>query len=314
MKKQKTERGEKEMIRNNKILSVLLIVFLATFIKVIFPVDVKADDESYDPLVIVSSYQISDDVIIPGEDFDLIIEVENKDKTVSARELLINLNFPEAITTVYPTLNQMYLESLKPGEKKEVVFNLNLSPYYQRSTVTFGVTISSGARSSYVNLFAPVQLNTSPFKILSKTVPEAAGAGEKIAVSLSFKSLLDEKLSNVILSVFVDDEKKPVNTANIGNLFAGASKSQNVTYFIYDKGKHSVRFELSYTMAEGNTATDEIYSGIIEITDPSDQNVSPADEIQEEVISDNDKLIIGGCLGLSFLLAIGIVLIIKKYN
>lgn len=302
------------MIRKIKTLSGLFLILLIAFIKVFSNVAVNADEIIEEPIVIVSSYKVSNDIVVPGEKFDLILELENKDKNDATTGLLVNINFPEGITTVYPSLTQVYIDSLNPGEKRKVTFNLNASQYYQRPTIAFGVTISSETRSNYVNVFLPVELNTSPFKILSKTVPEEVGAGEKIAVSLSFKSLLDEKLSDVILSVFVDDEKKPVTTAGIGNLFAGASKTQDVTFFIYEAGKHTVRYELSYATSEGDTSTDEIFSGDIQILETPADNVSQTSEVIDESMTNQDKMIIIGCLGMSFLLAIGIVLIVKKYN
>jgi len=311
---QKTEREEIKMIRKIKTLSGLFLILLIAFIKVFSNVAVNADEIIEEPIVIVSSYKVSNDIVVPGEKFDLILELENKDKNDATTGLLVNINFPEGITTVYPSLTQVYIDSLNPGEKRKVTFNLNASHYYQRPTIAFGVTISSETRSNYVNVFLPVELNTSPFKILSKTVPEEVGAGEKIAVSLSFKSLLDEKLSDVILSVFVDDEKKPVTTAGIGNLFAGASKTQDVTFFIYEVGKHTVRYELSYATSEGDTSTDEIFSGDIQILETPADNVSQTSEVIDESMTNQDKMIIIGCLGMSFLLAIGIVLIVKKYN
>ncbi len=311
---QKTEREEIKMIRKIKTLSGLFLILLIAFIKVFSNVAVNADEIIEEPIVIVSSYKVSNDIVVPGEKFDLILELENKDKNDATTGLLVNINFPEGITTVYPSLTQVYIDSLNPGEKRKVTFNLNASQYYQRPTIAFGVTISSETRSNYVNVFLPVELNTSPFKILSKTVPEEVGAGEKIAVSLSFKSLLDEKLSDVILSVFVDDEKKPVTTAGIGNLFAGASKTQDVTFFIYEVGKHTVRYELSYATSEGDTSTDEIFSGDIQILETPADNVSQTSEVIDESMTNQDKMIIIGCLGMSFLLAIGIVLIVKKYN
>ena len=310
----KTEREGIEMGRKIKTLSGLFLILLIAFIKVFSYVDINADEIIEEPIVIVSSYKVSNDIVVPGEKFDLTLELENKDKYDASTGLLVNINFPDGITTVYPSLTQVYIDSLKPGEKRKVTFNLNASQYYQRPTIVFGVTISSETRSNYVNVFLPVELNTSPFKILSKTVPEEIEAGEKIAVSLSFKSLLDEKLSNVILSVYVDDEKKPVTTASIGNLFAGASKTQDVTFFIYEVGKHKVRYELSYTMSEGDTSTDDIFSGDIQILEAPLENASQTSEVIDEGMTNQDKMIIIGCLGMSLLLAIGIVLIVKKYN
>ena len=152
------------------------------------------------------------------------------------------------------------------------------------------------------------------FKVVSQSIPEEAGTGDKIAASLSFKSLLEEKLSNVVLYVYVDSDSKPVASANIGNITAGASKTQNMTFFINEKGRHTLKFELSYSNSEGIFSTTELYSGKIQIGEQSEDSNLPESDIQETSISDRDKMIIGGCLGLSLLLGVGIVIIAKKYN
>lgn len=301
---------------NNKIKTLLSLLLVFAFISFNSLISVKAVEPviEYEPFIMVSSYEVTDDIIIPGKAFELIIEVENTDPKVATRGSLMTISFPDGISTAYQSSNQIYLEKLAPGEKRKVTFKLYASQYYGRSLVPFMINITSEIRTNSATIYAPVQLDLSAFKVVSQTVPEEAGAGEKIAVSFSFKSLLEEKLSNVILSVYVDNESKPVTTANIGNISGGASKTQNLTFFIYEKGRHSVRFELSYNMAEGEASVAELYSGKIMINDASENAYPIINEVQEEAITGRDKLIIIGCLGLSVLLGIGIVLIAKKYN
>ncbi|MBO4921457.1 MAG: hypothetical protein J5372_06035 [Lachnospiraceae bacterium] len=306
------------MKKRIKILLTLLLTCMVIIFETVGPAwaaeDGTEDGTEYEPFIVVSSYRVTDDIITPGKKFDLIIEVENTDTKVATRGSIVTINFPEGISTSYGSSNQMYLKSLKPGEKREITFELYASPYYSRSSVPFGINISSELRTSSATIYAPLLLDLSAFKVVSQTIPEEAGIGEKIAASLSFKSLMQEKLSNVVLSVYVDDDTKPVATANIGNISAEASKTQNITFFINEKGQHSVRFELSYSFAEGDYSSAELYSGTIQINDSVDDNELLANSIQEEKLSGQDKLIIGGCLGLSLLLGIGIVLIVKKYN
>ena len=302
------------MKKRIKILLTLLLTCMVLIFDTVDPAWAAEDETEYEPFIVVSSYRVTDDVVIPGKKFDLIIEVENTDTKVATRGSIVTINFPEGISTSYGSSNQMYLKSLKAGEKREITFELYASPYYSRSSVPFGINISSELRTSSANIYVPVHLDLSAFKVVSQTIPEEAGAGEKIAASLSFKSLMEEKLSNVVLSVYIDDDTKPVATANIGNISAEASKTQNITFFINEKGQHSVRFELSYSFAEGDYSSAELYSGTIQINDPVEDNELLANSILEEELSGKDKLVIGGCLGLSLLLGIGIVLIAKKYN
>ena len=308
------EREGKKMIRRNIVLSGLLLVFLILITKSFDPIWVAGDEVAYDPVVLVSSYRVSNGMITPGERFTLTVEVENKDKYVSNAGLLINISFPDGISTVYPSLSQVFLESVKPGEKKEVEFKLYASPYFAQATAVFGVNLYTASRNNALALYAPVALDKSPFKVVAQSVPEEVGAGEKIAVSFSFRSLLNEKLNNVVLQAFVDDDNKAIATSNIGNISVGAAKTQNTTFFINEIGKHSIRFELAYNTAEGETLTAELYSGEINITESVKTNSPSFQEATENPLTERDKTIILGCLGLSALLAVGIVFIAKKYN
>lgn len=301
------------MKKKIKILLNILLIFVVS----IFKADtfVMAEETMvYEPFIVVSSYKVSNDIIVPGKAFSLTVEVENTDDKVATRGSLMSISFPEGIRTAYQSSNQIYLEKLAPQEKREVTFELYANSSFSRSTAPFVITITSEVRSNSSTIYAPVQVDLSAFKVVSQSVPEEAGAGEKIAVSFSFKSLLTEKISNVTLSAYVDNESTPVTTVNIGNISGGAAKTQNLTFFIYEKGRHSVKFELSYNMAEGESSTVELYSGKIMITDPVEDAFPVSSDLPEEAITGQDKMIIVGCLGLSVILCIGIVLIAKKYN
>lgn len=293
----------------------LILVVLILSISAAYVVRADEDDEKqYDPIVVVSSYSVSDDIIKPGENFILSIELENTDKNNAAYNLLLNLSFSDGISTVYPTLTQEYIDHIEPGEKKKIQFEMILAPYFSRPMAAFGVNISMDNRSNYVTLYAPVQLDNSLFKVYSKTIPEEANAGEKISLSLSFKSLLEEKLNNVSLQVFIDDDKKAVAATNIGNISIGASKTENVAFFINETGEHLITIVLSYITSDGEEATADLYSGKIMITGAAGENTTVISEPVDETMSEKDKMIIAGCLGLSLLLAVGIVIMIKKYN
>ncbi|MBR4146137.1 MAG: hypothetical protein IKU06_11875, partial [Lachnospiraceae bacterium] len=203
---------------------------------------------------------------------------------------------------------------IEPNTKRKLQFEMIVASYYSRPMAAFGVNIVMDTRSNYVTLYAPVQLDNSMFKVVSKNIPEEVGAGEKISVSLSFKSLLEEKLSNVNLQILVDDDKKPIATTNIGNISAGASKTQNMAFFIDEIGEHTVHFMLSFNSEEGEESNTELYSGKIQVNNVQKENVPVVAETIETTLSDRDKMIIIGCLGAAFLLSIGIVLIVKKYN
>lgn len=298
-----------------KTLFGLIMVIIILSITNVYAIRADEDGENvYAPIVVVSSYEVSDDILIPGENFILTVELENTDKNVSANNILLNLSFSDGISTIYPTLTQEYIESIEPGTKKKVQFEMVIAPYFNRPMAAFGINIAMDNRTNYVTLYAPVEMDNSLFKVYSKTIPEEAVAGEKVSLSLSFRSLLEEKLSDVNLQVFVDDGDKAIATTNIGNISVGASKTENVAFFINETGEHLIKLVLSYCTSEGEEAETELYSGKITITDATSEKTAEVAVPVETSMSDRDKMIIVGCLGLSVVLFVGIIVMIKKYN
>ena len=301
------------MVKNKKILSGLLFVFL--YVTVITSVRVKADEEEvYSPLLIVNSYKVSNDIITPGEQFELIVEIENTDKKTAAHGVLVNLNFPDGMSTVYPTLPQAYLKSIEPESKEKVIFQMKASSSYSKSTALFAISIVSSDRTNSTYIYAPVKTDTSSFKIISKSLPMEVYAGEKISAAVTFKSLIDDRLSNVTFQIFVDEVEEAVYTANIGNISAEASKTQNIVFKLDEKGNHLVRAVLSYSINGEKFSSDELFSGTITVSDASQATETLVQEAEDLPLSSKDKMIIFGCIGASLVLFIGIVVIAKKYN
>ena len=301
------------MNRMKKILSGLLLAFLCVTFMVAVPVRADEEEETYFPLLIVDSYKVSNDIIIPGEPFELEVEIKNTDSKVSAYGVLVNLSFPDGLNTIYPTLPQAYLEKIEPGKKDKVVFKMKASSSYSRSTALFGVNIVSG-RTYNTYIYAPAKTDTSSFKIVSKTVPLEVYAGEKISAAISFKSLIDERLSNVTFQVFVDEDEEAVYTANIGNISAEASKTQNVIFKINEKGNHLVKAVLTYSINGEAITSAELFSETITVGDAPQAAESQLPMMEEVSLSGKEKTIIFGCIGASLVLLFGIIVIVKKYN
>jgi len=301
------------MVKMKKILSGLLLTFLCVLFTMTSPIKADEEEDFYSPLLIVTSYKVSNDIITPGDQFDLVVEVENTDNKMTAYGVLINLSFPDGLSTVYPTLPQAYLKSIAPGEKEKVTFKLKASSSYSRSTAVFGINITSD-RTYNTYIYAPVKTDTSSFKIVSKTIPTEVYVGEKISAAISFKSLIDERLSNVIFQIFVDEGEEAVYTANIGNISAEASKTQNIVFKLNEKGNHLVRAVLSYSINGEASSFTELFSDTITVSDAPQASEAQAQVVEEVSLSGNDKLIIFGCVGASLVLFMGIIIIIKKYN
>lgn len=303
------------MFRKLKIIIAVvgsILVFFSTLLGY-GSIESFALDIANETSVILSSYEVSEDIIVPGEEFSLKLVLNNPSERAMARSVLVNVTTDQGVTSVYPSVTQVYVGDMGPGDSKEVDFSFVANNAYPYTSASFYVSIETSSRSNYVVVSAPVEINTDLFSIVSTSVPEEAVSGMPIASSISFRSLSNDSLSNVAMNVYVDDTK--VVMGIIGNLFAGASKTQNASFFINEPGKHTVNYEMECTDADGSVHVVGVYSGTITVIEANDVDFSAVqDQVVQKVYSKRDKLIMVGGLGGCVFLVAGIVLIIKKYN
>ena len=268
--------------------------------------------EFHEPFVVVSSYSVSNDIINPGEEFELKLVIENMDKSVGTSELLLNLSYSDGINIVYPSVSQIYIGRLKGGESRSVVYKLNCGDSYSSSLARFAVSIVSDNRSTSTSLVAPVKLDTSLFKVLSQDIPEEGIVSEVVSASMLFRSRSADNLSNVVMKVLIDDEEAASST--IGNIYAGASKKQTISFSVPQAGRHDISMMVEYVDVNGVTGAMELYSGQILINESTEKQNELIETNDTNTLSQEDQKRILMCLGASALLLIGIVVIVKKNN
>ena len=119
-----------------------------------------------------------------------------------------------------------------------------------------------------------------------------------------------------VIDITLDDIELPVSTAPIGNISAGASKSQSISMRFDEIGDHSVKVELVGVASNGTEYKTVAYSGLVK--------VSPAEEVEGnstdsqytsgKTYTQRDKMVIAGSSVMILLCICGMIYIIRKYN
>lgn len=298
-------------IRNKLVVSVCTMIGVSFLL--LFNNSFAFAEES-EPFAIISSYEVSGDIIIPGESFDLSLVLENPSSETLIHGVMVNVTNESGITPVYPSVSQEYIGDMEPGEKRQLTFSMNVAPHYSSSIASFYVSIESSKKANYVVISAPVETNSDMFSISSKVIPSSVKVGQLVSSSVSFKSLSDENLSNIVLNVYVNGEQ--VSTNSIGNLFAGASKTQNSSFYLNEAGHFSIVYELECMDSDGLVHLMRVYDDQIDVEEVESDDIDAWDvnSSHEKELSQDDVMIISGCLFGSVLLIIGIVLIVRKAN
>lgn len=259
--------------------------------------------------VMISKYEVSNQKIIPGQDFTLTITVMNYSANVIADGVKIAIQNPEGIAPVYGTVSQGYIGTLMPGESKDISFNYNSWTTIVTDTIDFNVLLSASTSDNEVILRVPSSLD-APFKIDTVTIPEETVTGQKTDINLTFSVLGVENVSNIVMSLEGDDFQTA--KSNIGILSPGVTKSQNTSITFDNPGNYPVNVYLSYTNSDGTTKKIKVYSSNIIVTQGTVETLIPDVNEQSKQLVDNsiNKILVIGVSGILIIVVFGLILLL----
>ena len=195
------------------------------------PLRAQAINLENSPYIMVESYELSDEKIVPGEDFTLSLTLKNYSVSVTARDVLVNVENPGGIAPVYGTVSQTWVDEMGPGETATVSFDYTSSVEITGDYLDFSITMIGGSTANYITLRAPVGSDT-PFSVMAYQIPEQITVGEYSSASISFRVLGSENVRNVAVEFTLDGETASRST--IGILTAGTTRTQGELILHYD--------------------------------------------------------------------------------
>lgn len=259
--------------------------------------------------VMISKYDVSNQKIIPGQDFTLTITVTNYSANVNADGVKIAIQNPVGVAPVYGTVSQGYIGTLQPGESKELSFIYNSWTTIVTDTIDFNVLLSASTSDNEVILRIPSSLD-APFRIDTVTIPEQTVTGRKTDIKLTFSVLGVENVSNIVMSLEGDD----FQTANsiIGILSPGVTKSQNTSITFENPGNYPVDVYLSYTNSDGTTTKIKVYSASIIVTQGTVATETPDvnEQSKQAVDKSFNKILVIGVSGILIIAVFGLILLL----
>lgn len=245
-----------------------------------------------DPFVVVESYELSHERIIPGEGFTLTLHLKNNSTTRTAQQALVDVTNPQGVAPVYGTVSQTYLGDMKPGEGRTVVYEYDSWPTITSETLDFAVVIASHGNTNYVTLRVPTGTD-SIFHVMATNGPTAVYVNEAASASLNFRVLGDENVSNVVLRM--DCNGETIGTSQVGSLSAGTTKTQSVSFVMTQAGEYTVDFYMEYMGADGSSKTEFLGTKTIEVAkkESADPNaLLPGGDMAEESPSNTSIIIL----------------------
>ena len=235
--------------RITSFLFAILVIMLSSFT---FCTDSYATELNDTAIVTVDEYQISNDKIVPGEDFTLTLTLKNYSKYTAANNVVVDISFPNGVAPVYGTVAQGYIDTIKANGSETISFSFNsfttIDP--DADTLDFSVFISADQMSNSIVLRVPCG-SDAPFSIVSTSIPSEAAVSENVEASITFKVLGNENVSNMSLVITVDNIER--TSSYIGIMTYGATKTQTSSVAFDEPGVYEIGLELVYTDASGIT-------------------------------------------------------------
>ena len=267
---------------------------------------VKAAEMVDLPYIVIDSYELTKEKVIPGEDFTLTMKLRNSSKSATAYNVVVNVTNPSGVLPIYGKVSQTLVDNIKPGEVVEVSFDYTSVAELFGECLDFYVSVSG---TTYTNVVLRVPMGVdSPFTILASGIPTQMYAEEISSAYVSFKVLGDENVRNVYLEMQVDDEI--IVKSSIGTLTPGVTRTQNLSPMISTPGIYEAKLILYYDDATEQTQSIVIGTSSLNVTEKlesSDSNqepVTPNTPPQEE--EQINKSILMGAGGIIVLLVLAI--------
>ena len=293
-------------IRNMLLFSlVCCIAFLE------FPVKANAINLESSPYMMLESYEISNEKIVPGEDFTLTLTLKNYSVSATAKNVLVDISNPAGIAPVYGTVSQTWVEEMRPGETATVSFDYTSSVDITGDYLDFYITMV-GEVTNYITLRAPVG-SDSPFSVLAVSIPEQLGVNSISSASVSFRVLGDENVRNVAMEFILNGES--VSKSSIGILTAGTTRTQSISVTGFAPGQFNAELILYYDDETDQTQSVVVGSAIVDVI-----NDIETDVVQEETTeivdanddSRSDDIVLLGVGGILILGIFTVVLLIAR--
>lgn len=290
-----------------------IIFMLSAFCVQETSVSATAGDEVFEPFIVVESYEVSGERIIPGEQFTLTLNLKNYSTVATAHDVLIDIENPGGVAPVYGTVSQIFLGDMGPGENRKVSFEYNSSDMIISETLDFSVAIISKNNANYVLLRIPAGME-NPFNVLELSVQENVFVTENTSALLSFRVLGEEDVSNVVFRV--ESNGEVLGSSHAGSITAGATKTHSISYQFLGAGEYVLDFYVDYVTEDGTEETVLLDSRIVTVEPKNlSQEMPNQTGIDQNATEDYNKILIltlGGVLILAIFVVVAVILKKKR--
>lgn len=261
-------------------------------------------DVATSTILYISGYTVSNDKIVPGEDFTLSFTVNNSSRFYTAKEVLVNVECPEGVAPVYGTVGQIFLGDIKPGTSKEISLQYNSYNTITEDSLKFYIAIVSNQRSNSVEVRVPVGA-AAPINVVASNIPNELIAGQRAIASVALQVMSKKDLQEVSYVLMIDEQEK--EAVNLGVLAAGVTKTQTLTFQMDTPGLYSIKMLLKYKDENGEDKDLVVGNTTLSVVEPG--------KVQQTGFQENsytDYLMIASSIAIVILFGVLVIVLKKK--
>lgn len=287
----------------------LLVILL--YIPDVMCIAAPAEDK---PRVIITSFEMDSEAVIPGISITLHYKIKNMSSVYSATSVLITYtNAEEYVYPVFGESNQYYIDELKPQEEMNLSIQLDVSnkinvPSLKMMFEISYVDILSGNNQNSVAIHLPVKLSNQ-LEVQGLSIPDTVSLGSKVRVDFTYDNIGKEILTNIIMRISGSGLKKE-QEVYLGNLAAGEKKYHEQYIEFEVTGSHELDVSFEYVDSKGDVY--EIPNQLLEVMVQEKIVQEEVEVMQAKVVKSNWNNSLPYVLGSCIIVLFAIILILIR--
>lgn len=234
-------------------------------------------------VILLDSYKVSKGDFTAGTSATISFWIKNASKNRTIKGVVVEY-YSDNLTPVYKDDNQEYVDSISPGQKVEVQFDVDLSSVIEEEKVGLSLKVRGTFQEDEIesqntmSISIPIQ-QSSEFVVNSVSVADSAVVGSKALISISYSNQSDSAIKDVVLHIDGDirEEQKEVK---IGNMESGASQYQDVYIEFNNEGEEKIVLSITYLDSKGKEVEKEITTETVDVIGIQNTTPKPGQQAQ----------------------------------
>jgi len=270
------------------------------------------------PRVVLEGFKVSDDVVVPGENFDLTFTLRNPSSAYSVNSILLTFtNDIKTVVPIYGQADQIYIDTLAAGKSTEVTVTLAAAEKITTTSIKFEINVTfsddeSSNRDNLITIQLPIT-KTSKFEIQNVLLPENVYVGNKTRIHVTYKNTGVDDFYNITMNIKAE-EFEATQQFGLGSLVSSKVSYAEAYVNFIKTGEQKAEISFNYEDIEGNKFTTDVYEinfTALESGAQESKDTAATEAMSRGLSIADSKRILFSSIGV---MTIAVVILLRKYK